>query len=170
MKGRVLKGFNLFVDGRGYLGEVMELTPGNLSLILEDFRPGGFDMALPVDYGMEPIEVNFTLSHWHPEIVALFGQYGNTRTAITFKGAYQLANGGSADVQPVNIYVRGIISAVEPENWVAGQNAPIAYTARASYYRLNIGGQDVLEVDIENARRVVNGVDQLEAMRNAIGA
>ena len=46
---RVLKGFNLFVDGRGYAGKVEELELPKLTIKTEEFRSGG--MVAPVELG-----------------------------------------------------------------------------------------------------------------------
>ena len=39
---KILKNFNLFVDGRGYAGKAEEVTPPKLSLKTQEFR-GGID-------------------------------------------------------------------------------------------------------------------------------
>ena len=39
----------------------------------------------------------------------------------------------------------------------------------ARYYKLEIGGRELVEIDVENMIRRVDGVDQLEAQRNALG-
>ncbi|AMW35750.1 hypothetical protein HEQ62_10815 [Haematospirillum jordaniae] len=36
----VLKNINLFVDGRGYAGQLSEYSPPSLALVTEDFRAG----------------------------------------------------------------------------------------------------------------------------------
>ena len=37
------------------------------------------------------------------------------------------------------------------------------------YYKLEIGGETIHEIDAENMKRVINGVDQLEKRRAALG-
>lgn len=49
----ILKNFNLFVDGRGYAGNVSEYTPPNLAVQTEDHRAGGMDAPIALDMGME---------------------------------------------------------------------------------------------------------------------
>jgi P2 family phage contractile tail tube protein len=38
---KILKNFNLFVDGRGYAGRAEEVTPPKLTIKTEELRAGG---------------------------------------------------------------------------------------------------------------------------------
>jgi len=69
----VLKNINLFVDGRGYAGEVTELTPPVPTLVTEDFRAGGMNGATRVTMGMEPMEASFVLASYDRAVLAAFG-------------------------------------------------------------------------------------------------
>ena len=53
---KILKNFNLFVDGRGYAGKAEEVTPPKLTIKTEEFRGGGMDVPAAVDMGMEKLE------------------------------------------------------------------------------------------------------------------
>ena len=48
---RVLRGFDVFVDGRGYAGKVEELELPKLSIKTEEFRAGGMDVPVELDMG-----------------------------------------------------------------------------------------------------------------------
>ncbi|MEM7270753.1 MAG: phage major tail tube protein, partial [Pseudomonadota bacterium] len=37
------------------------------------------------------------------------------------------------------------------------------------YFRVEINGEDVVEIDVENGRRIIDGVDQLAEIRAAMG-
>jgi phage tail tube protein FII len=51
----VLKNFNLFVDGRGYAGQVQDYTPPDLTAMTEDFRAGGMDGPIAIPLGIEAL-------------------------------------------------------------------------------------------------------------------
>jgi phage tail tube protein FII len=37
------------------------------------------------------------------------------------------------------------------------------------YYKFAIANEDLIEIDIENMKRIVNGTDQLASLREAMG-
>ena len=46
---KILKNFNLFVDGRGYAGRTEEVTPPKLTIKTEELRAGGMDAPISID-------------------------------------------------------------------------------------------------------------------------
>jgi len=51
MLPKILKNFNVFVDGRGYAGKIDEITLPKLTIKTEEYRAGGMGMEkLEADY------------------------------------------------------------------------------------------------------------------------
>ncbi len=86
MLPKVLKNFNLFVDGRGYAGRVQEVTLPKLALKTEEFQMGGLDTPVQIDVGMEKLESEFTLSEYDPFVIKMFGIADNSFLPIPFRG------------------------------------------------------------------------------------
>lgn len=166
MAENILKNLNLFADGRDYVGKVNSVTPPPLTIITEDYRPGGRDMAEKVDLGMEPLEASFELGSYDPEIFKLFGWKKGDPTAFVFRGAAQSDDG---TVTAIIITMRGRITSIERESWTPGEMAPVSVTIAASYYKEDIGGDVVVEIDGANMKRIIGGVDQLADIRGALG-
>lgn len=164
---RILKNMNLFVDGRGYAGKVDELSLPSLALKTEEHRAGGMDVPIQVDMGMEAMEMSCTLSDFDPDVFRSFGLLDSVGLPITVRGATQAQ--GSATVTPVVVNVRGGWKTIDPGAWSPGNKNPLSLTCAASYFRLTIGGEDLVEIDAINMVRRINGVDQLEGQRTAIG-
>ncbi|MEG6656789.1 phage major tail tube protein, partial [Pseudomonas aeruginosa] len=51
----------------------------------------------------------------------------------------------------------------------AGEKAEFKYAVAVSYYKLEVDGREVYEIDPVNGVRAINGVDQLAGMRNDLG-
>ena len=49
----VRKNFNLFVDGKGFAGQIEEFTPPKLTLKTEEFRAAGMDAPIELTMGLE---------------------------------------------------------------------------------------------------------------------
>ena len=54
-------------------------------------------------------------------------------------------------------------------SWKAGDKAEAKFTLAPSYYKLEVGGQVVYEIDPVGMVRIINGNDELAAERAAIG-
>ncbi len=89
MLPKILKNFNVFVDGRGYAGKIDEITLPKLTIKTEEYRAGGMDIPINIDMGMEKLEADFTFAEYDKELFRLFGLiYGNS-VALTIRGMMQ---------------------------------------------------------------------------------
>jgi len=162
---KVLKNFNLFVDGRGYAGRVEEVTLPKLSLKTEELRAGGMDVPISLDMGMEKLECDITIAEYDPELLKMFGLSEGAQVPLTMRGAFDGENG----VMPVVVTLHGSWREVDFGNWKAGEKASLKISVALRYYRLEMDGKEIVEVDAENMVRKINGKDQLKAMRSALG-
>ena len=163
----ILKNFAIFVDGRGYAGECQSYTPPALAIQTEDFRAGGMDAPIRLDMGMEALECSFVLNQYSAEVLALFGVSEGSRVPFVGRGALESYDG---TVKPVAHTMRGKITRMERAEWRAGQAAPLTISMALDYYKEEIAGVVISEIDVINMVRVVNGVDRQAAIRAAIGA
>ena len=115
--------------------------------------------------GMEKLEAELTFSEYDHELFRLFGLVDGNAVAITVRGAIQ----SSGEAEPVVINLRGSFKELDAGTWTAGDKATLKCMITARYYKLNINGEDIIEIDAENMVRVINGVDQLASVRSAIG-
>lgn len=162
----ILKNFALFVDGRGYAGQVATVSPPDLAIATEDFRAGGMDSAVALDMGQEAMEASFSLNAYDADVLALWGVGEGNNVAVTMRGALESYNG---EVKPVVMAMRGKIVTIARGEWSPGQMAPLTVTMRLDYYREVHNGVELHEVDVINMVRKIGGVDRLAAMRAALG-
>jgi len=163
---RVLKNFSLFVDGRGLAGSVSTLTLPTLTTQMEEFRGGGMDAPVDIDMGMEKLETTFELFDYDENILALYGLADGAATQLTARGA--LRRDGEAAV-PAVANMTGVVKEFDPGDWSAGDQATATFGLSLRYFKLTIGGRELIEIDKVNMIRRIGGVDQLESIRTAIG-
>ncbi len=161
----ILKNMNLGVDGRGYAGKVLELTKPNLTIMQEDYRAGGMDSAVGLDMGMEKMEASAVLGSYDKEVLKLWGLAPGNDVPLTFKGALQNDDGS---VDQVLVQMRGTITGLDSGTWKPGEVANLTITMNPHYYKETVAGDVVHEIDVKNMIRIVNGVDQLAGIREAI--
>jgi len=163
---KILRNVNVFFDGRGYAGRFDSFTPPKLTVATEEFRAGGMDMPVEVDMGMEKMEAKFVTSAADREALKRFGLANGADTALTLRGAQQ---GSGAAVEAVEHHIRGQAKEVDWGDWEPGKKGPCSFMVSAWYYKCVIAGETVIEIDPENMKRVIGGVDQLAAQREALG-
>ena len=164
----ILVNANVFVDGVGYFGKCSAMTPPKPKVKTEKFRAGGMDAPASIDMGMEGLECSASFRGIEAGWLAKFGiAAGDGRNVpMTFRGA--LRSRDAAD-QAVVINVRGPVTEIDWGDWKPGEEVEIKLMMEPSFYKCTIAGDVVHEIDTENAIRVINGVDQLAGLRQALG-
>lgn len=160
----ILKNFNLYVDGRGYAGNVDEVTLPNLAIVGEDYRAGGMDAPVELDMGMEKLESTFILSKFDADVDRLFSSPGFI--ALTFRGAVESLDG---TVRPVVVKMSGKIHAIETGAATPGTKVTKTYRVPLVRYSYTLDGVAVHDIDVLNMKRIIGGVDRLAEQRRAIG-
>ncbi len=167
MIASVLKDFNLFVDGFGFLGKAEEINPPKLTLKTEELRAGGMDVPLEVDTGMEKLEADFTLIEYDPHTISLWGIQIGTSSSFTARGSMQNPSTGLSVA--VVVKMRGRIKELDMGTWKPGEVAKLKCQLMLEYYNLSIEGVELHEIDVQGMIRKVNGVDQLALTRANLG-
>lgn len=157
---------NVFVDGKGFAGLASSLTLPKLKIKTEDDRPGGMDAAVKHDMGMEAMEGSFSLSGISVDVLKFFGLADQSAFNGAFRGAYRDQKG---KVLGVIATFRGLLTEVDFGDWKPGEKAETKFALAASYYKLEVDGAVVYEIDAYGMTRVINGTDQLAEIRKAIG-
>lgn len=161
-----LANLNLFVDGVSFQGDVPSLTLPKLTLKMEEHRPGGMDMPIEIDLGMEKLEAAFSTTGVRRESLKFFGLADASAFNGTFRGAFK---GLKGKITPVVVTLRGVLKEVEMGDWKSGEKTEIKHSVAVAYYKLEVDGRQVYEIDALGMKRVINGVDQLAAQRVALG-
>lgn len=162
----ILKNFNLTVDGRGEIGAIDEYTPPTLEILTESLRGGGMDSEDVIDMGMAPLEVTFKMNGYDLETMALWGVGQGSTIPLTARGWLQDQDGTST---PIVHNMNGRITKMEQETWKSGEKSGVVFTVRTPYYKVTHGSTVITEIDIKGSVRIINGTDQLAAMRTALG-
>ncbi len=166
MLPRILKGFTVYVDGRGYVGRVENCQLPNLEIATDEYRGGGMDAPVDHDMGMNKLTVSMTIADYDPEIFKQFGLL-EANTPIVVRGAIQRQGEG---VVPVVVRMRGGFTQINRGQFQQGQRANLEITGSCNTYSESINGETVVDIDVIGMKRIIGGVDQLAGMRAALGA
>ena len=161
-----LKGVNVSIDGKGYLGRAEEVELPKLTIKTEEYRGGGMDAPIELDMGMEKLECSVTLNEYDAALWAMWGLVPGNLTNITITGAFD----SDGKMKQVLVNLTGSIKEIDMGSWKAGEKAALKLSLSCRYYALAIDGAPAVLIDIVNMKRVVGGKDMLADMRNALGA
>ena len=67
------------------------------------------------------------------------------------------------------VTLRGALKEVDMGDWKAGDKAEIKHNVAVTYYKLEVDGRLIYEIDALGMKRVIDGVDQLAQQRQALG-
>ncbi len=162
-----LKNFNLFNDGRSYIGQVPEITLPKLSRKMEDYVAGGMTGPVEIDYMNEKIEFDWTAGGLLEDALLQYGASAHDAVQLRFAGAYQKEDTG--DVDAVEVVIRGRHKEIDMGNAKVGDKTEHKYKTTCSYYKLTINDRPIIELDFVNGVEVVGGVDRSANIRAAMG-
>lgn len=163
-----LKNMNLFLDGAGHLGMVSEVTLPKLAIKFEGWRGGGMLGEIPIDQGVDKLECEFTLGGLAETALAQFGATTHDAAQLRFAGAYQDEATGA--VKALEAVCRGRYAEIDFGNAKPGGDTEHKAKLACSYYRLDIDGRTLIEIDLLGAVFIVDGIDRYAEIRAAIGA
>lgn len=162
----IRKNFNMFVDGKGYAGQVEEFNPPKLTLVTEEFRAGGMDAPVDLTMGMEKLTCDWSMKSYDRDVLSLFGVKEGVIVPVTVREALESYDG---TVTAVIRSLRGKITEIDEGTSKPGEAAMLKITMSLNYYKMTHGGRVVHEIDVENNVRIINGVDALAPIRSALG-
>lgn len=161
---RTIRNFNAFVDGFSYFGLATEAKLPQPKIQTEAMRNAGMDGAVGQDVGMEALSAEVTFAEHRPELLGLLGTTGKR---LVLRPAQVAPDGSTADT--IIATIGGLIVGAESGDLKPGANATLKLLWDVRYYRLEMNGAEVYEIDFVAGIRRVAGVDQLAAMRRAMG-
>ena len=164
---RKLKKMDTFIDGVSYGGECKTLTLPKLTRKMEEYRGGNMPGPAKYDLGFEMIEVEHEYGGFMPAIMAAWGGTAVDATTIQWRGVYQ-TDQGSTDL--VEITVRGRHEEVEGGDAKTGEDTMFKVKTTCVYYRCEVNGTVLVELDSINDVDFSGGVDRSAAIRAALAS
>jgi P2 family phage contractile tail tube protein len=166
---RKLTNANVYFDGASYLGKVEEVNLPEAGFKQAEHKALGMFGGLDIPSGMDKMELSLKWSTVDP--VAL-RKVSNAFRSWDFQVRSSLeryeAQGRTAQDSYV-AYFRGMPKNVPGQNFKQHDNVEAESKFSISYYKLEINGQIIYEIDVLNNIYKVDGVDLLATYRANLG-
>lgn len=161
---QTLRQATMSVGGVPLTGNIVNITAPKITVKTEIHRSGGLDAGIPMDLGLEDLEMGFTLTGINTEVRQYVGQNGIAFSAIIYAAWQDVLGAVTQEI----ITVRGKLKEMDSGDFSPGEKQTTKYACSPIYYKSEVSGAVIHEIDILNNVRIVNGVDQLAAIRNAL--
>lgn len=164
---RKLKGFNVFHNNENFVGQVAEVVLPKLTRKMEDYQGGGMSGPIKIDFGQESIQIECTYGGLMRSVLTQYGILQHDGVLLRFAGGYQSEDSTSIDA--LEIIVRGRHTEIDFGNAKPKDDTAFKVTTAASYYKLSVNSEVIIELDFVNGIEKIGGNDLLAALRKAIG-
>lgn len=159
----ILRDCMLWADGQVQLGQLGDVTLPVPTVKTEEVRNAGMGMPISVNLGYEALEFSFNMPGFDPQVLALFGLAPGVETPFMITGATVDEDGTHHEA---HLTVRGTLTAADAGSWQPGEMAQNGYTVKVRYYKLEIDGVEIYEIDAFTQR--ILGVDQRAGINRAL--
>lgn len=159
----IMRNANLWVDRVNQIGQASEIGFPSLERKVEEIFNAGMMVPIEVQMGYEMPQVSFKMTSFDPQMLRLFGLAVGTETEL-------MATAATADddgtMHSQVAYLRGFIKKTEMDAHTRGGKSEVSYEFSFRYYKLEIDGSPIYEVDPFNVS--IGGVSQTAAERRAM--
>lgn len=159
----LLRNCMLWADRQSMLGQIGDITPPIPTVKLEELRNAGMIKPREVHLGYEKLDFSFKMPGLHPDVIKLFGLKPGAENAFMITGA--LVDETGEDHSAV-MTLRGFLNKGDPGNWKPGDMAENDYAVSVNYYKLEVDGRVLIEMDDFDIK--IDGNSQQAGIRNSL--
>lgn len=159
----ILRDCMLWADRQNKIGQIGDITPPVPTIKLEEMRNAGMVKPREINLGYEKLEFSFKMPGLDPQIIKLFGLKPGADNLFLITGALVDEDG---DEHSAVMTVRGFMNKGDHGSWKPGDMAENDYAVSVNYYKLEVDGKELIEMDDFDVR--IGGVSQRKGIRNAL--
>ncbi|WP_105403417.1 phage major tail tube protein [Neorhizobium sp. T7_12] len=159
----LLRDCMLWADRTLKIGQIGDITPPVPAAKVDEMRNAGMIKPREVHMGYEKLEFSFKMPGLDPQTLKLFGLAPGTENPFMITGALVDEDGSEHSAV---MTLRGFLKQADAGTWKGGDQAENDYTVSVNYYKLEIDGDPIYEIDDFDIK--VGGVSQRQGIRNAL--
>lgn len=164
-----LTGANVYLEDGSLLGQVAEVTLPGVKQHVEKHEGLGMVGAIELPDQVEEMKATLKWNAFYEDALARLG-HPNRRSLLTFRGNLQKHSprGLEAEVAAVAVLLVAT-SELKPDAVKMQGGMPLTDELSVHYYKLTVGGRELIEIDPWNSLYRVDGVDIRSDYRSNLG-
>ena len=162
----VIQGASVYVEGVNYAGVAEEVTLPNIEMMMQDYRGMGMQSAVRRFTGHEPLECTMVFNGYLNDVMKQVGSPNVREKNYTVRWATE-SNDGSRKFGIAEFAGRG--SMIERDAFGDGEDpAQTTLTIQVIAHKETFDGEELYDIDVENNRFKVDGVDHWEPIASGL--
>lgn len=160
---------NIYIDGKSLLGRAEEVNLPVVKHKMSEHKALGMVGMMEFFAGIEKMEAKIK---WNSFYVDVMKKMGDPTTALQIQVRSSLevyTSNGRTEQQPVVCYMTGIPKDFPMGNFKQHDNVELESNLNVIYCKLEVNGENIMEVDVLANIYKVDGVDLLAQYRTNIG-
>lgn len=167
----ISKVFNarVYIDGTDFIAKAEEVDLPKIKFKFADTKALGLyaDGELPT--GLDKLEARIKFNSVYPEFIALAADPFTARTIIIRAPMQDWQQQGVVKTRSLKAELRGFFKEWDSGKFKKAESAEAEATISCIYYKLEVDGQEIVEVDTINNIYKVEGKDILQEYKVSIG-
>jgi len=159
---------NVYIDGNNFLGKAREVRLPTVSVQKTEHRPLGTFATIALPQGIERMEIGIIFETFNADAFKRTNPFSAVNLTIRAVQQEYDAHGNLVTNKQVRVYAKGSFRSAELGNVTAQESGTRTLTFDLNYYKLEIAGQVIHEIDPLNSIYIVNGKDLLATARTML--
>lgn len=160
---------NVYINGNSFLGKVEEIKMPDVVATMAEHKALGLVGKIELPNGLDKMESTQKWNCLYPEVLKMAANPFSSVQLQCRSSQETYTGAGRTEQVPVVGYITGSFKKFPAGNFKQHDNVEAETSMSVTYLRLNVGGKDVLEIDVLSNIWKVDGVDLLETFKANIG-
>ena len=160
---------NVYVNNASKHGQASEITAPTITAIMSDYKAMGMVGSIELFNGFDKLECTIKWTYPDNEVQKVCANFLKPIDLMIRSSKAQYDGGGISDEVPIVMYVRGYPKAHPGGSFKAKEDTELENTFSVLYYKLEIDGDAIVEIDVMNNIYKVDGEDLLAERRQNLG-
>lgn len=160
---------NVYIQGNSMLGRASKVDLPDVELLMNDHMALGMVGELELPVGFKKMEGSIDWNNFYQDVATLVTNPFSPLEMQLRANVETWDSSGRSAQTPMVVFMTVIFKTWSLGKYEPRKKAEFPSKFSATYFRQNIGGVDVLEIDMFANVYKVNGIDQLTTFRSNIG-
>lgn len=160
---------NVYVNNASKHGQASEITAPTITAVMTDYKAMGMVGSAEFFNGFDKIETTIKWTYPDNEAQKACANFLKPVDLMIRSSKAEYDNTGISAEKPIVMYVRGYPKAHPGGSFKAKEDTELENTFTVNYYKLEIDGEEIVEIDVMNNIYKVGGEDLLADRRQNLG-
>ncbi|WP_288845414.1 phage major tail tube protein [uncultured Alistipes sp.] len=160
---------NVYVNNASTHGQASEITAPAINAVMADYKAMGMVGSMELFNGFDKMETMIKWTYPNNEVQKACANFLKPVDLMIRSSKAEYDNGGISGEKPIVMYVRGYPKTHPGGSFKAKEDTELENTFAVNYYKLEIDGDAIVEIDVMNNIYKVGGTDLLADRRQNLG-